>query len=178
MIHSGKWILLNKSTKILKKFGMLWCSWMLGNSKKKKTVDLSWRWSCFFKIYHYHWYIVMQWSSSNRSRPERILSSQFIIRQRLHIDSPLRVLVLAQKENELSWAKRMKAVLVVQTTRDTSHRNWNPSTSDDLFSFRSDLTPRQPTLSANHVFHSRKTTSCPVQSVVKASYWRWWNTQW
>ena len=167
MIHSGKWILLNKSTKILRKFGMLWCSWMLGNTKKKKTVDLSWRWSCFFKIYHYHWYIVMQWSSSNRSHPERILSSQFIIRQRLHIDSPLRVLVLAQKENELSWAKRMKAVLVVQTTRDTSHRNWNPSTSDDLFSFRSDLTPRQLTLSANHVFHSRKTTSCPVQSVVR-----------
>ena len=111
--------------------------------------------------------IVMQWSSSNCSRPERILSSQFIIRQRLHINSPLRVLVLAQKENEVSWAKRIKAVLVVQTTRDTSHRNWNPSTSDDLFSFRSDLTPRQPTLSANHVFHSRKTTSCPVQSVVR-----------
>ena len=111
--------------------------------------------------------IVMQWSSSNCSRPERILSCQFIIRQRLHINSPLRVLVLAQKENEVSWAKRIKAVLVVQTTRDTSHRNWNPSTSDDLFSFRSDLTPRQLTLSANHVFHSRKTTSCPVQSVVR-----------
>ena len=151
------------------------------NARKYKKEKNSWPFLkviLFFKIYHYHWYIVMQWSSSNRSRPERILSSQFIIRQRLHIDSPLRVLVLAQKENELSWAKRMKAVLVVQTTRDTSHRNWNPSTSDDLFSFRSDLTPRQPTLSANHVFHSRKTTSCPVQSVVKASYWRWWNTQW
>lgn len=144
---------------------MLWCSWMLRNTKKK--------WLTFLEGDLVFWKsvtiidIVMQWSSSNRSRPERILSSQFIIRQRLHINSPLRVVLLAQKENEVSWAKRIKAVLVVQTTRDTSHRNWNPSTSDDLFSFRSDLTPRQLTLSANHVFHSRETTSCPVQSVVR-----------
>ena len=141
---------------------MLWCSWMLENTKK--MVDLPWRWSWkSITIID----IVMQWSSSNCSRQERILSSQFIIRQRLHINSPVRVLVLAQKENEVSWAKRIKTVLVVQTTHDTSHRNWNPSTSDDLFSLRSDLTPRQLTLSANHVFHSRKTTSCPVQSVVR-----------
>lgn len=124
--------------------------------------------------------IVMQWSSSNRSRPERILSSQFIIRQRLHINSPLRVLVLAQKENELSWA--IKTDQVSPSGADSTRHVPSELKSINkwwfiLFQIRFDSPPTYPQRKPRLSLKENNFLSRSV-SRQKAAYWRWWNTQW